>query len=132
MPPQRPNHKQHKGRAPVPTGGSIRGTTLTHGTWGIRLISPGRRIPSMNFRIAEETIKRRLKGQKYSMYPRIVCNIAVYTSGNDQRMGKGKGSFDYWAARVAHGRVALEISGDVHEHLVKDALRLAGNKLPGK
>jgi ribosomal protein L16/L10AE len=46
-------------------------------------------------------------------------------------MGKGKGSFDYWAARVPHGRVIMEIGGDVHEHIVKDAMRLAGNKLPG-
>jgi ribosomal protein L16 len=58
--------------------------------------------------------------------------VAVYTSGNDQRMGKGKGSFDYWAARVPHGRVVMEIGGAVHEHLVMEALRLAGNKLPGK
>jgi Ribosomal protein L16p/L10e len=47
-------------------------------------------------------------------------------------MGKGKGSFDYWACRVPHGRVVLEIGGEVHEHLVRDALRLASNKLPGR
>jgi hypothetical protein len=48
------------------------------------------------------------------------------------RMGKGKGGFDYWCARVAHGRVVLEVGGDVHEEVVKEALRIAGNKLPGK
>jgi hypothetical protein len=47
-------------------------------------------------------------------------------------MGKGKGGFDYWCARVAHGRVVLEIGGDAHEQVVKEALRLAGNKLPGQ
>lgn len=57
--------------------------------------------------------------------------MAVYTSGNDKRMGKGKGGFDYWASRIPHGRVVFEIGGEVHEHLVKDAFRLAGNKLPG-
>lgn len=47
-------------------------------------------------------------------------------------MGKGKGSFDYWAARVAVSRVLFEIKGELHEQIVKDAFRLAGNKLPGQ
>ena len=68
---------------------------------------------------------------RYRLFTRVVANIGVYTSGNDQRMGKGKGSFDYWATRVAVSRVVFELSGDVHEQVVKDAFRLAGNKLPG-
>jgi len=79
-----------------------------------------------------EAIKRRLRGTRYRLYPRIAANIPVYTKGNEQRMGKGKGGFDYWCARVAHGRVVLEIGGDAHEQVVKEALRLAGNKLPGQ
>lgn len=47
-------------------------------------------------------------------------------------MGKGKGSFDHWAARVAVNQVVFEIKGMIHEAVVKDAFRLAGNKLPGK
>ena len=47
------------------------------------------------------------------------------------RMGKGKGSFDYWATRVAVNQVVLELKGLVHEQIVRDAFRLAGNKLPG-
>ncbi|MBE3046199.1 ribosomal protein L16 [Candidatus Bathyarchaeota archaeon] len=47
-------------------------------------------------------------------------------------MGKGKGSFDYWAARVAVSQVLFEIRGMVHEKVILDAFRLAGNKLPGK
>ena len=47
------------------------------------------------------------------------------------RMGKGKGSFDHWAARVAINQIVLEIRGMVHEQVVRDAFRLAGNKLPG-
>lgn len=48
------------------------------------------------------------------------------------RMGKGKGSFDHWAARVAVNRVLFEIKGELHEQIVRDAFRLAGNKLPGQ
>lgn len=47
-------------------------------------------------------------------------------------MGKGKGSFDHWAVRVAVSRILFELKGDLHEQIVKDAFRLAGNKLPGK
>ena len=46
-------------------------------------------------------------------------------------MGKGKGSFDHWASRVAVSKVLFELKGDVHETIVRDAMRLAGNKLPG-
>lgn len=102
------------------------------GDYGLRLKDTGRRISASQLRIAEETIKKRLRGMKYRLYTRVVANIGVYTSGNDQRMGKGKGSFDYWATRVAVSRVVFEMSGDVHEQVVKDAFRLAGNKLPGR
>lgn len=47
-------------------------------------------------------------------------------------MGKGKGSFDHWAARVAVNRVIFEIKGALHEQVARDAFRLAGNKLPGQ
>jgi ribosomal protein L16/L10AE len=46
-------------------------------------------------------------------------------------MGKGKGSFDHWAARVAVNQVLFEVRGMLHEQVVRDAFRLAGNKLPG-
>lgn len=47
-------------------------------------------------------------------------------------MGKGKGSFDHWAARVAVNRVIFEIRGAIHEQVARDAFRLAGNKMPGQ
>jgi ribosomal protein L16/L10AE len=46
-------------------------------------------------------------------------------------MGKGKGSFDHWATRMAVSQVLFEIKGRIHEQIVRDAFRLAGNKLPG-
>jgi hypothetical protein len=47
------------------------------------------------------------------------------------RMGKGKGSFDHWATRVAVNQIIFEIRGMLHEQVIRDAFRLAGNKLPG-
>jgi len=46
-------------------------------------------------------------------------------------MGKGKGSFDHWASRVAVSKIIFELKGDIHEKVARDALRLAGNKMPG-
>ncbi|KAF2256955.1 ribosomal protein L16 [Trematosphaeria pertusa] len=125
------SRKSRKGRCRVPTGGSTRGTTVVWGDYGLRMRDHDRRISSTQLRIAEETIKKRLRGMKFRLYERISANIGVYTSGNESRMGKGKGSFDHWASRVAVSKVIFEIKGDLHEQVVRDAFRLAGNKLPG-
>lgn len=116
----------------MPTGGSTRGTTLVWGDYGIRLLDHDRRISAAQLKNGEETIRKRLRGMKYRLYTRISANIGVYTSGNESRMGKGKGSFDYWASRVAVSKIIFELKGDLHEQVVKDAFRLAGNKLPGQ
>ena len=57
--------------------------------------------------------------------------MSVLTEWPQTRMGKGKGSFDHWAARIAVNQILFEIRGLAHEKIILDALRLAGNKLPG-
>ncbi|KAF2273363.1 ribosomal protein L16 [Westerdykella ornata] len=125
------SRKSRKGRCRVPTGGSMRGTTIVWGDYGLRMRDHDRRISAAQLKIAEETIKKRLRGMKFRLYMRIAANIGVYTSGNESRMGKGKGSFDHWTARVAVSKIIFEIKGELHEQVVRDAFRLAGNKLPG-
>jgi ribosomal protein L16 len=90
-----------------------------------------RRVSASQLQIGAETIKKRLRGTKYRLFTRINANIGVYTSGNEMRMGKGKGSFDYWAARVAVSKIIFEIKGELHEQVVRDAFRLAAAKMPG-
>lgn len=97
----------------------------------MRMKDHDRRVPSLHLKIAEETIKRRLRGMDYNIYKRVSANIGVYTKGNEQRMGKGKGKFDYWTAKVPVSRVVFELSGKIHEKVAKEAFRLAGHKLPG-
>ncbi|KAI1189005.1 ribosomal protein L16p/L10e [Nemania serpens] len=124
--------KMMKGRPRVATGGSTKGTTVVWGDYGLRMIDHHRRISAAQLRMAEDTIKGRLRGEKYRLYKRVACNVGVYISGNEMRMGKGKGGFDHWAARVAVNQIVLEIRGILHEQVIRDALRLAGNKLPGQ
>ncbi|KAL1954056.1 hypothetical protein VTO42DRAFT_1790 [Malbranchea cinnamomea] len=123
--------KSRKGRPRMPTGGSSRGTTVVWGDYGLRMRDHDRRISAKQLKTAMETIQRRLRGLKYKLYTRVSANIGVYTSGNEMRMGKGKGKFDYWAARVAVSRIIFELKGDFHEKVAREAFRLAGNKLPG-
>ena len=120
-----------KGRPRVPTGGSTRGTTVVWGDYGLRMKDHDRRISAAQLAVGADTIKRRLRGEKYRLYTRICANIGVYKSGSEQRMGKGKGGFDHWASRVAVSKIIFEIKGDLHEKVVRDAFRLAAGKMPG-
>lgn len=56
------------------------------GDFGLRMKDHDRRMPASALKIAEETIKRRLRGMNYKLYKRVSANIGVYTKGNEQRM----------------------------------------------
>lgn len=75
--------KMAKGRPRVPTGGSTKGTTVVWGDFGLRMVDHHRRISAKHLKMAEDTIKTRLRGQKYRLYKRKCCNIGVYVKGND-------------------------------------------------
>ncbi|KAH7911163.1 ribosomal protein L10e/L16 [Hygrophoropsis aurantiaca] len=124
--------KRHKGRIPIPTGGSTKGTTLAYGDWGIRIKGMGVRFSAKQLTTAEEVIKRKIKVVKGAkVYLRVFPDIPVCIKGNETRMGKGKGTFEFWATRVPTGRVIFEIGGaPIREELAREALRQAADKLP--
>ncbi|KAG2123364.1 mitochondrial 54S ribosomal protein YmL47 [Suillus cothurnatus] len=124
--------KRHKGRVPIPIGGSIKGTTLAYGEWGIRIKGMGVRFSAKQLTTAEEVIKRKIKVVKGAkVYLRVFPDIPVCIKGNETRMGKGKGTFEFWATRVPTGRVIFEIGGTpIREELAREALRQAADKLP--
>ncbi|KAG2359664.1 ribosomal protein L10e/L16 [Suillus spraguei] len=112
--------KRHKGRVPIPIGGSTKGTTLAYGAWASA-------SAQNNFSTAEEVIKRKIKVVKGAkVYLRVFPDIPVCIKGNETRMGKGKGTFEFWATRVPTGRVIFEIGGPQLEK----TLRPAADKLP--
>jgi len=110
----------------------MRGTTIVWGDYGLRMSDHDRRVSAGQLQIGAEAIKKRLRGYKYKLYTRVCANIGVYTSGNEVRMGKGKGSFDHWASRIAVSKIIFELKGDLHEQIVRDAFRLAAAKMPGQ
>ncbi|KAG8726509.1 mitochondrial ribosomal large subunit component [Ceratobasidium sp. 428] len=123
--------KSHKGRVPVPIGGSIKGTTLAFGEYGLRVRGEGMRLTAKQLQSAEVVIKRKLKIVKSSqVWMRVFPDLPVCVKGNETRMGKGKGSFEYWACRVPTGKVVFEVGGGIREEIARDALRLAATKLP--
>jgi ribosomal L16p/L10e-like protein len=75
--------KMMKGRPRVPTGGSTKGTTVIWGDYGLRMDDFQRRISAKHLKMAEDTIKNRLRGEKYRIYKRVHCNVGVYSSGNE-------------------------------------------------
>lgn len=70
--------RRHKGRIPIPTGGSTKGTTLAYGEWGIRIKGNGARLTAKQLMTAEDVIKKKLKIIKGSkVYLRVFPDIPV-------------------------------------------------------
>jgi large subunit ribosomal protein L16 len=116
--------RQHRGRM---RGTAQRGSTLAFGEYGLQALEPcwieARQIESA--RIALTRYMKR--GGK--VWIRIFPDKPVTLKPAETRMGKGKGAVDHWVAVVKPGRIIFEISG-VREEIAKEAVRLAGNKLP--
>ena len=72
-----------KGRPRVATGGSVKGTTVVWGDYGLQMYDHHRRISAKQLKVAEDTIKMRLRGQRYRLYKRVNCNIGVFVAGNE-------------------------------------------------
>ncbi|WP_455478228.1 50S ribosomal protein L16 [Bartonella sp. B10] len=118
--------KQFKGRI---HGVSKGGTDLNFGSYGLKAVEP-ERITSRQIEAARRAITRYMK-RSGRVWIRIFPDVPVTSKPTEVRMGKGKGSVDYWAARVAPGRVMFELDG-IPEDVAREALRLGAAKLPIK
>ena len=123
--PKRVKHrKMHRGNM---RGMAYSGNTVAFGELGIQAQEPGW-ITARQIEAARRTITHHLKrGGK--VFIRIFPDKSVTAKPAETRMGSGKGAPDHWVAVVRPGRVMFEIAG-VREDLAKEALRLAGHKLP--
>ena len=91
--------KAHKIRLPFNTGGSLKGTTVKEGMYGLRILAPAK-LSAKQLTAAETAIKRKLKVVKGAqIFLRVFPDTPVCVKGNETRMGKGKGSFEYWACK---------------------------------
>ena len=118
--------KQHKGRI---HGEAKGGSDLNFGTYGLKALEPDR-INARQIEAARRAMTRHMKRQG-RVWIRIFPDVPITQKPIEVRMGKGKGSPEYWAARVKPGRIMFEIDG-VTEVVAREALRLAAMKMSVK
>ena len=118
--------KQQKGRI---HGLAKGGTALNFGAYGLKADQPGR-LTARQIEAARRAITRHLK-RTGRMWIRIFPDVPVSKKPTEVRMGKGKGTPEYWACRVKPGRIIFEVDG-VSESVAREALYKASTKLPIK
>ena len=110
-------------------GKASRGNTITNGKYGLVALEPAW-ITSNQIEAARIAMTRYIKrGGK--VWIKIFPDKPITEKPAETRMGSGKGSPEYWVAVVKPGRVMFEMNG-VSEEVAKEAMRLAGHKLPIK
>ena len=126
MPRKVAHRKHHRGRT---RGAATGGTTLAFGEYGIQALEPGW-ITARQIEAARIAMTRAIKrGGK--VWINIFPDKPYTKKPAETRMGSGKGNPEGWVAVVKPGRVMFELSG-VPEDLARDAMELAGTKLPVK
>ncbi|MBV44742.1 MAG: 50S ribosomal protein L16 [Rhodobiaceae bacterium] len=116
--------KAHKGRI---KGKAKAGTSLNFGSYGLKALT-AERITSRQIEAARRAITRHMK-RSGRVWIRIFPDVPVSKKPVEVRMGKGKGTPEFWAARVKPGRIMFEIDG-VPKDIALTALGLGSSKLP--
>lgn len=115
--------KTMKGRM---NGKAYRGSDVSFGEFGMKAMEPGW-VTSRQIEAARVAITRHAK-KGCKVWIRIFPDKPITKKPAETRMGKGKGSPEYWVAVVKPGRILYEVSG-INEDLAKEAFRLASQKL---
>jgi large subunit ribosomal protein L16 len=118
--------KAHKGRI---SGVAKGGFTLNFGSYGLKAMEP-ERVTARQIEATRRAITRHMK-RAGRVWIRVFPDVPVSKKPTEVRMGKGKGSPEFWAARVKPGRIMFEIDG-VPDDVAREALRLGAAKLPIK
>ncbi len=118
--------KFHKGRI---HGNAKGGTALNFGAYGLKALEP-ERITARQIESSRRAITRYMRRQG-RLWIRVFPDVAVSKKPAEVRMGSGKGSPEYWVAKVKPGRILFELDG-VSEEIARGAFALAAAKLPIK
>lgn len=118
--------KAHKGRI---KGNAKGGYSLNFGSYGLKALQP-ERVTARQIEATRRAITRHMK-RAGRVWIRIFPDLPVSKKPTEVRMGKGKGSPEFWACKVKPGRIMFEIDG-VPEDVAREALALGAAKLPIK
>jgi large subunit ribosomal protein L16 len=116
--------KAHKGRI---HGKAKAGNKLDFGAYGLKAIGPAR-ITARQIEAARRAMTRQMK-RAGKLWIRVFPDVPVSKKPTEVRMGKGKGTPEFWVCRIKPGRVMFEIDG-VPADVAREACRLAAAKLP--
>ena len=116
--------KAHKGRI---HGFAKGGTSLNFGSFGLKATKP-ERVTARQIEAARRAITRHLR-RTGRLWIRIFPDVPVSKKPAEVRMGKGKGTPEFWVCRVKPGKIMFELDG-VSESSAKEAFNLAAAKLP--
>jgi large subunit ribosomal protein L16 len=119
--------KFRKASRAVSTARVKAGVLLNFGSFGLKALEPDR-VTARQIEAARRAITRQMK-RAGRVWIRIFPDVPVSKKPTEVRMGKGKGAPEFWAARVAPGRIMFEVDG-VNEETAREALRLGAAKLP--
>lgn len=126
MPKRTKWRKQSRGRM---RGKAYRGSTVEFGEFGLQALEPVW-LTSRQIEAARRTMVRYVR-RRGKIWIRIFPDKPVTQKPAETRMGKGKGSVEMWVAVIKPGRILFEMGG-ITEEEAREALRLAGFKLPCK
>ena len=118
--------KMQKGRI---KGAAKGGSSLNFGSYGLKAQQPSR-VTARQIEAARRAMTRHMK-RAGRVWIRIFPDVPVSKKPTEVRMGKGKGTVEFWAAKVKPGRIMFEIDG-VTDEVAREALRLGAAKLPIK
>ena len=118
--------KQHKGRI---HGAAKAGNSLAFGSFGLKAMEP-ERVTARQIEAARRALTRHMK-RAGQVWIRVYPDVPVSKKPIEIRMGKGKGTPEYWVCRVKPGRILFEVDG-IPVAVAKEALALAAAKLPVK
>jgi len=116
--------KSHKGRI---HGAEKSANTVDFGSYGLKAMEPDR-ITARQIEAARRALTRHIKRQG-KVWIRVFPDVPVSKKPLEVRMGSGKGSPEFWVARVKPGRIMFEVEG-IPEELAREAFELAAAKLP--
>lgn len=126
MPKRVKYRKQMRGRM---RGKAVRGAEVQFGEYGLQALEPVW-LSSRQIEAARRAMVRYIR-RRGKIWIRVFPDKPITQKPAETRMGKGKGNVEFWVAVIKPGRVLFEMAG-VEEELAREALRLAGYKLPCK
>jgi ribosomal protein L16 len=121
-----------RGKIPLRLDGDTSGNSIQHGDYGLRVLEDVR-LTEACLQECRSTLHRHIKNIRGARFwLRVVPDHPVSSKPVGVRMGKGKGAFDHWEAKVPNKKIVFEIGGGVREEAARDIMRIVGTRVPGK